>query len=430
MLNKKEVGSVVMNVTTHDGDAGFVWTGKQEAIIEADRKPTRKLALARANSVNLKNTKHMILEGDNLEILKIMCKEYENKVRVIYIDPPYNTKKNRMYNDKNSHADWLTMMYPRLYTAKRLLSREGVIFISIGLDEVHRLRLLLDDLFGEENMVSEVVWHSKYTLSNDKAFISTQHEYVLVYAKDKSATKFNLLDRTQKADASYKNPDGDRRGKWKATPLHAKSGKYNASYKFTKVCTYDGNLLPPFTWSAPEGRYPRYSKDSLKRLENDGRITCGRHGTGVPSVKTFLSEVKDGIVAGSLWHYSEVGHTHEANEELSELLGKGVFDNPKPVKLIKRILHLATSPHNHDIVLDFFAGSGTTAHSVLEMNCADGGNRRFICIQEDVPVNKKGYKTMSDITKCRVKNAIALLNAQIPDNRSNDCGFQNYTLKQ
>lgn len=419
-----------MNVTAHDGSVGIMWAGRQQAIMQAGSRPTRKLALTRSGSVNMKNTRHMILEGDNLEILKILLKDYENKVQAIYIDPPYNTKKDRMYNDKVSHSEWMTMMYPRLYTARRLLARDGAIFISIGLDEVHRLRLLLDDLFGEENMVSEVVWHSKYTRSNDKAFISTQHEYVLVYAKDKSATKFNLLERTEKADASYKNPDGDPRGKWKATPLHAKSGKRNASYRFTKVRTYDGKLVPPFTWSAPEGRYPRYNKDSLKRLEDDGRITCGRHGTGVPNAKTFLSEVKNGIVAGSLWHYSEVGHTHEANEELAALLGKGVFDNPKPVKLINRVLQLATSPHNKDIVLDFFAGSGTTAHSVLEMNSVDGGNRQFICIQDRVPVNKKGYKTMADITRFRVKKVIKSLNAQRPSNRMHDCGFRNYVLKQ
>ena len=419
-----------MTATTHDEGAGIVLTGKQQAFMQASSSPRHELALSRSTSVNPNSTKHMILEGDNLEILKILLGDYEGRVRLIYIDPPYNTKKSRMYNDRVSHSKWLTMMYSRLHVARRLLAHDGVIFISIGLDEAHRLRLVLDDLFGEENMVSEVVWYSKYTKSNDKAFISTQHEYVMVYAKDKSAARFNLLTRTEKADASYKNPDGEPRGKWKGTPLHAKSGRRNASYTFTKVRTYGGKLVPPFAWSAPEGRYPRYNKAALKRLEDDGRITCGKHGTGVPSAKTFLNEVKDGIVAGSLWHYSEVGHTHGANEELATLLGKGVFDNPKPVRLINRILQLATSPHDGNIVLDFFAGSGTTAHSVLEMNSNDGGNRIFICIQEDIPVNKKDYKTMADITKYRVRKAIEAINAQRPNNLKNDYGFKNYIIKQ
>ena len=246
----------IMHDYQKEGMKEIMWPGKRHALLQANTPSKRRLVLSRSTSVNLDNTKHMILEGDNLEILKILLDNHESGIKVIYIDPPYNTKKDRMYNDRHTHSEWLTMMYSRLYVAKKLLADDGTIFISIGLDESHRLRLILDDLFGEENMVSEVVWHSKYTTSNDKKLISTQHEYILVYAKDKSKVEFNLLDRTEKADASYRNPDNDSRGRWKATPLHAKSGKRNWSYKFTKVRKYDGEIVPPFMWSAPDGRYP------------------------------------------------------------------------------------------------------------------------------------------------------------------------------
>ena len=186
--------------------------------------------------------------------------------------------------------------------------------------------------------------------------------------------------------------------------------------------------MPPFTWSAPRGRYPRYSAQSLRRLERDNRITRGKDGTGVPNVKTFLSEVKGGMTAGSLWRYDDVGHTHQANEELAGLIGKGVFDNPKPLGLIKRVLQLATSPNNNDIVLDFFAGSGTTAHAVLDLNVKDGGNRAFICIQDPVPVRRDGCSTIADITRLRIKRAIAGM-AGTPAAKAARCGFKSYALE-
>lgn len=344
--------------------------------------------------------------------------------------------KDRLYVDnftksnENSHSGWLSMMYPRLYLARELLSDEGVIFISIGIHESHHLRIVMNDLFGEENLVSEVVWHSKYTTSNDKKFISTQHEYVMVYAKNIHKAKFNLLPRTEKSDNSYKNPYNDPRGRWKPTPIHAKSGRNNMEYRFTNIRKFNGEKIPPFVWSAPKGRYPRYNKTTLQRLEAENRITCGRNGTGVPNAKTFLNEVKKGITVGSIWGYEDVGHTHEANEELSDLIGKGVFDNPKPVKLIKRILQLSTNSKCNDIVLDFFAGSGTTAHAVLELNKEDNGNRKFICIQENVVIDRDIYHTIADAAKCRIKKAIKSINKESNTNsKTLDCGFKNYVLK-
>ena len=414
----------------------ITWSGREKALELVFQPIQKKMILRKTTSVNLKNTSHIFLEGDNMESLKILQKEYKGKIKTIYIDPPYNTMKARIYKDNfrksnNLHSGWLSMIYPRLYLARELLSDEGVIFISIGMDESHHLRLIMDDLFGESNFVSEVIWHSKYTTSNDKKFISTQHEYVMIYAKDINQVRFNLLPRTAEADSSYTNPDNDPRGRWKPTPLHAKSGRKNIKYRFTNIQKFNGDKVKPFVWSAPKGRFPRYSVETMKKLEMDNRITCGKKGTGVPNAKTFLTEVKRGIVSGSLWKYQDVGHTHEANEELSKLLGKGIFDNPKPIKLIKRVLQLSTNTKDSDIVLDFFAGSGTTAHAVLEMNKEDGGNRKFICIQEDVVINRDSFHTISDAAKYRIKKAINAINKENNANRTNlDCGFKNYILKR
>ena len=420
-----------------ENDSKIIWSGKDRALASLHKPINQKMVLEKTSSVNLANTSHMFLEGDNLESLKILQKKYKGKIKTIYIDPPYNTMKDRLYVDnftksnENAHSGWLSMIYPRLYLARELLSDQGIIFISIGINESHHLRIVMDDLFGEENLISEVVWHSKYTTSNDKKFISTQHEYVIVYAKNISKANFNLLPRTEKADSAYKNPDNDPRGRWKPTPIHAKSGRSNMKYKFTNVHKFNGKKIPPFVWSAPKGRYPRYNKTTLERLEADSRITCGRNGTGVPNAKTFLNEVKKGMIAGSLWRYEDVGHTHEANEELSNLIGKGVFDNPKPVKLIKRILQLSTNSKDNDIVLDFFAGSGTTAHAVLELNKEDNGNRKFICIQENVIIDRDIYHTIADVAKCRIKKAIKSINKENNSNsKTLDCGFKNYVLKK
>ena len=409
-----------------DGFAGagckITWPGKDAALLQIRKPPAKKLKLKAQMSQNNRQPEHMLLEGDNLEILKILMADYEGKIRVIYIDPPYNTMKSRAYKDSMAHFDWMTMMYPRLHIARQLLSQEGTIFISIGLDESHRLRIMLDDIFGEQNFLSEIAWHSKYTTANDKKFISTQHEYIMAYSKNKSKAKLNLLPRTKAADAAYKNPDGDPRGRWKPTPLHAKSGRKNIKYKFTKIQKYSGEIVKPFVWSAPDGRYPRYSRETLRAMEADKRITCGRDGKGVPNAKTFLSEVRQGMVAGSLWKYDDVGHTHEANEELAGIVGKGAFDNPKPTKLIKRILALATRCGTEDIVLDFFAGSGTTAQSVLEMNSADNGNRRFICVQDEIPIRHPQYRTITDVARRRIEKVIKKLKME------NATGFKNCEL--
>lgn len=262
-------------------------------------------------------------------------------------------------------------MEKRLKLAKNLLKDTGVIFISIDDNEVAQLKMLIDDpnLFGENNLIQLLVWHSKYTVSNDAKFFSKQHEYVLCYARNINNAKINLLSRTEEANKRYSNPDNDPRGPWKSTPLHAKSGTESNRYEFV--------FKNGIRWFPPEGRFPRFNQETLKRLEAEDRIWFGKEGKGTPSVKTFLSEVSDGIKAGSLLPYGIFGHTHKANEQLASVMGKGKFDNPKSVDLILNLIKLAEISKNL-IVLDFMAGSGTTGQAVLELNKEDGGNRQFI----------------------------------------------------
>ncbi|OGF21478.1 hypothetical protein A2Y83_00315 [Candidatus Falkowbacteria bacterium RBG_13_39_14] len=333
---------------------------------------------------------NLIVHGDNLKALKALLPTYAGKVKCVYIDPPYNTGNEKwVYNDNvNSpmikewlgkivdiedltrHEKWLCMMMPRLKLLRELLRDDGVIFISIDDNEVHHLRMLMDEIFGEENFVAEIIWHAKYTLSNDAKYISRQHEYILVYAKSIANFNINLLERTEEMDERYSNPDHDSRGNWKLTPLHAKSGS-GESYIFT----FKNGLK----WKAPQGRFPRFSIAKLKELDIDNRIYFGRNGKSIPGVKTFLSEVQQGKKAGSIWSYEEIGSTHQANEQLSEFFGKGIFENPKNYNLIKRCIQISTDKDS--IILDSFAGSGTTAHAVLALNKEDSGNRKFILVE-------------------------------------------------
>ena len=388
---------------------GLVWDETNDKINEIFKNKKNTIPILKEITSkaikNSSNINHILIEGDNYHALSALNYTHKKKIDLIYIDPPYNTGKEFIYNDKlvdsadgYKHSKWLNFMSKRLTLSKKLLTNGGCIFISIDDHEVAQLKLLCDNIFGEINFLSQIVWHSKYTRSNDKKFVSRQHEYLLVYSNNIDKAKFNLLPRTEKTDSSYKNPDNDPRGKWKPTPLHAKSGKTNIKYTFTKVRKYNGDIAPALTWSAPQGRYPRYNKERLKELEEDGRITCGKNGTGVPNAKTFLNEVKPGITTSSLWNYEDVGHTHQANEELSSILGKGAFDNPKPVNLIKQILYISSKPNS--IILDFFAGSGTTAHAVLEINKNDHGKRQVIlCTNNEGDICK-------DVCYPRVKKII------------------------
>ncbi len=369
--------------------------GKQHIYAHHLTVPYRPLEPDETHSCNpTRPDDNLIIHGDNLHALKALLPRYANRIKCIYIDPPYNTgNENWVYNDNvNSplmqqwltenapvdnedlerHDKWLCMMWPRLHLLKELLTEDGTIFISIDHNEQHHLRMLMDEIFGEQNIVANFTWWSKYTLSNDSKTVSYQHENILSYAKNLEVCQIGVLPRTPEMDKSYKNPDEDPKGPWKATPLHAKSGRDEDRYSL--------KFPNGVTWYCPEGRFPRYTENKLTELYNDGQLYFGRNGKSQPNKKTYLSEVKAGKTVGSLWPYQEVGSTHQANEELASVMGKGVFNNPKGTKLIQRVFQTANLSSD-DIVLDSFAGSGTTAHAVLALNKEDGGNRKFILIE-------------------------------------------------
>jgi adenine-specific DNA-methyltransferase len=425
---------------------GLSWTGKSEAIKNIQTQTTGTLLPAPDESVNFDTTANLIIEGDNLETLKLLQGGYHGRVKMIYIDPPYNTGGDFIYPDNYKegladylkfsgqvsgegvklttnpetdgryHSKWLTMMYPRLFLARNLLREDGVIFASIDDHEVHNLRAVMNEIFGEENFVQHIIWNSKYTVAGDATTFSSQHEHILCYARNAEECVVSPLPRTEEMDAAYKNPDNDPRGPWKATPLHAKSGSKNYTFVFK-----NGK-----EWTAPDGRWPRFSQTTLRELDEENRIWFGADGNGTANVKTFLSEVKAGKTPGSVWKYDEVGHTHLANEQLASLLGKGVFDNPKPVGLVTRCLTLSAS--NDDIILDFFGGSGTTAQAVLELNAKDGGHRQFILVQLPEPTERKDFHTIADITKERVRRVIKKLNetddGKLAMEKKHDRGFK------
>lgn len=406
----------------------FTWNGKTKARQIAQTPSTGTLRPCIEESVNWDTTENLFIEGDNLEVLKLLQKSYHKKVNVIFIDPPYNTGKDFIYPDNFSnsldnykkltnqvdesgkatstnketsgryHSDWLSMMYPRLKLARNLLADDGAIFIAIDDTEVANIRKLCDEIFGEDNFVNNVIWQKKYTRANDAQWFSDNHDHVLVYAKSKRNFRLNLLPRNEDQLSAYKNPDNHSKGRWKATPLHAKSGTNTTAYTFKNGVT----------WEPPKGTFRRFSDASMERMGLDNEIWFGENGEQTPSRKSFLCDVKSGVTAVTIWPYDEVGHNHEANNELKELGLGGIFNNPKPTKLIERIITLAEKDKN-SIILDFFAGSGTTAHSVFKKNKEDSGNRKFILVQLPEVVDEKnsayksGYLRISDFTAARLK---------------------------
>ena len=427
----------------------FNWNGKQDCYKIIKQKSNATLKQDPSHSeLDSESNSNVFIEGDNLEVLKLLQTSYHKKIKKIYIDPPYNKDKDFVYSDtwgdtitnyliqtdqlreegytssKTSstgrrHTNWLNMIYPRLWLSRNLLKDDGVIFVSIDDDEVHNLRKVMDEIYGEENFVANIIWEKKYTVSNDAKWFSDNHDHILIYAKNKDIWKPNLLARTEEMNERYSNPDNHSKGVWKATPLHAKSGSDNSevfSYTFKNGTK----------WSPPSGTYPRFSKETLENYDKDNEIWFGKDGKSIPSRKTFLCDLKtDGIVPRTIWKYDDVGHNHEARQELNALFdGESYFDTPKPVRLIKRMLEIGTS--SNDIILDFFAGSGTTAHAVMELNQEDGGERKYILVQlpETTDANseayKAGYKKISDITKERIKRVIKKLDYKD--------GFKSYRL--
>lgn len=419
------------SIDANDERFGLHWAGKKECFSIIQEPSIGTLKPAKEESVTWDDTENLFIEGDNLEVLKLLQKSYYGKVKMIYIDPPYNTGKEFIYPDKYQenldtylaytgqvddegykfstnaetegrfHSNWLNMMYPRLFLARNLLKEDGIVFISIGEDEVDNLKKLCIEVFGEENFLTTFIWHSKYTTSNDAKYASRQHEYVIAFAKSLENFEIGLLDRTSEMNASYRNPDNDPKGAWKATPLHAKSGSDD------KVYTIE--FSNGISWTAPQGRYPRYSKQSLLSIYEEGGLYFNSKG-GVDK-KTYLSEVKQGKTVGTLWSYKDVGSSHQANEELAKVLEKGMFDNPKPSKLIKTCMKVANLRED-DIVLDFFAGSASTAQAVIDYSVEELSNINFLQIQIPEPTEKNstpykaGFANIAEVGKERIRRVI------------------------
>lgn len=425
------------------------WPGKREALLTANAPIAKTLRPARHESVDFEATKNIFIEGDNLDALKLLQETYLGKVKLIYIDPPYNTGNDFVYEDDFAedadeylirsnqkdtegnrlstnttangrfHSDWLSMMYSRLRIARDLLSEDGTIFISIDDGEVGNLRKIADQIFGEVNFIANVIWQKKYTRANDAKWFSDNHDHILCYGKNKQGMTLNMLPRNDEQLAAYSNPDKHAKGVWKATPLHAKSGTNTSEYTFKNG----------ITWKPPVGTYRRFNDESMRQMDEGDEIWFGADGKQTPSRKSFLCDVKSGVTPVTLWPYDEVGHNHEANNELKALDLGGLFTNPKPTRLIKRALLLATNPD--DLILDFFAGSGTTADAVFQLNSEDGGNRRFIMVQLPEPcepkseAHKAGLKTIAEISKERIRRAGKRALTCATDNGWNrDVGFR------
>ena len=355
-------------------------------------KPVRSKGIAKKASLH----DNLIVEGDNLAALKALLPTYHGKVKCIYIDPPYNTgNEGWAYNDNvNSpmmqdwlgkvvdredltrHDKWCCMMLPRLKLLRELLRDDGAIFVSIDDNEVHRLRCLMDEVFGEDNFVASIVWHKMDSPKNMAIHFSEDHDFIAVYARNADKWRPNPLPRSDEMVARYKNPDNDSRGPWLLSDLAARNFYAQGRYSIT---TPSGKIIK----GPPAGSYWRISKEKFHELEKDNRIWWGKHGNNRPGIKRFLSEVREGVVPQTLWSWEDAGSTRNAKQELSQLMHLGpsedVFITPKPTKLLRRILQIATDKDS--IILDSFAGSGTTAHAVLALNKEDGGNRRFVLIE-------------------------------------------------
>ena len=414
----------------------FTWPDKRNAIRLANAPTTDTLRPCREESVDFDNTQNLYIEGDNLEVLKLLRENYLGKVKMIYIDPPYNTGNDFVYNDsfrtenlefraksgnydeegnlltdvytRNTesngrfHTDWLNMIYPRLKVAKDLLSEDGVIFISIDDNEQENLKKVCDEVFGSRNYIAQLVWERAYAPKNDARFISNSHDYILMFAKNIDAFVIGRLDRTEEANARYSNPDNDPRGVWKPSDISVKT--YNAACDYP-ITTPSGRVVEP-----PAGRCWSLSKNKFLERLQDNRIWFGPNGDSVPSMKRFLSELKfEGMAPTSILFYKEVGHSQEGAKEVVSLFGdKGVFDGPKPVRLLERLLTLANL-NDDSIVLDFFSGSATTAHAVMKRNAEKGTGLKFILVQlpEQVSEKKKdqGFTTICEIGKERIRRA-------------------------
>lgn len=410
------------------------WIGKGLANALYTTPCDKELKFNETKSKNTETTQNIIIKGDNLDALKILKSAYYEKIKMIYIDPPYNTKNDDfIYPDDfrkdykqicietglikietdefgnktevpseamnfftsvtstKSHSGWLSFMLPRLKLARDLLKDDGVIFISIDDNEQANLKLLCDEIFGEENFVCNFCWQKNFAPKNDNKYISESIDYILCYSKNKDNFQRNLLPREDKHNRKYSNPDCDHRGDWTSGSILVTTFSESSVFE---IKAPNGKVHLP-----PQGRSWRYSKETLHKLLEDNRIWFGKDGNGVPRVKRFLTEIPNGIVPQNLLLYNDVGSSQDGNNNLKDIFKAQIFDFPKPIKLLKRILEISSNPTENDIILDFFAGSGTTAHAVMAQNAIDGGNRKFILVQLDEKIDEKKSKTAFDFCK-------------------------------
>lgn len=431
----------------------FTWPDKKKSKLLANAPVIASLRPCREESVDFDNTENLYIEGDNLDVLKLLRENYLNSVKMIYIDPPYNTgndfvyeddfseeresflsrdgqydeQGNRMEKNLNSngrfHTDWLNMIYPRLWVAKDLLSEDGVIFISIDDNEVENLKKICNEVFGERNFIAQLVWQRAFSPKNDARFVSNSHDYVLMYAHNIDSFDIGRLPRTEEANARYSNVDNDPRGVWMSSDISVKTYNPNTDYSITAP---SGRVIEP-----PTGRCWRLSKNEFLERLQDNRIWFGDDGNGVPRIKRFLSELKfNGMAPTSIMMHKDVGHSQEGSQEVTKLLDAAVFDGPKPVRLLLRLLTLSNLEKDSTI-LDFFSGSATTAHAVMQLNAEDGGNRKFIMVQlpeltdENSEAYKAGYKNICEIGKERIRRAGAKIKADSPLTTGDlDIGFR------
>ena len=430
----------------------FTWPDKSKAILLANAPVNAALRPCREESVDFDNTKNLYIEGDNLDVLKCLKETYLHQVKMIYIDPPYNTGSDFVYEDDFAdsvdgyrarsgqydeqgnrlvtnaesngrfHTDWLNMIYPRLKVACDLLTEDGVIFISIDDHEVDNLKKVCNEIFGEKNFVAQLVWERAYSPKNDARFISNSHDYILMYARSINDFTIGRLERTEEANARYSNPDNDPRGDWKPSDMSVKT--YNADCDYP-ITTPSGRVVEP-----PAGRCWSLSPKAFGERLRDNRIWFGADGNSVPCIKRFLSELKyDGMAPTSILFYKEVGHSQEGAKEVVALFGdKGVFDGPKPVRLLQRLITLANL-NDDSIVLDFFSGSATTAHALMKTNAEKDTHCKFILVQlpEEVSDTKKdqGYKTICEIGKERIRRAGKKIKEESPlTTQDLDIGFR------
>lgn len=343
------------------------WLTRDKDIRAAPSVPYRLLQETPGLSAGEADTGNMLIQGDNLEALKALLPFYAGQVKCIYIDPPYNTRSAfEHYDDNLEHTQWLALMWPRLELLRELLTDNGTIWVSIDDNEAHYLKVIMDEVFGRSNFIDTVIWRKNYSPKSSARHFSSDHDYILVFAKNANSFRPNLLPRTEKQDKAYRNPDNDPRGPWKTSDLSARNPYSLGKYSIT---TPSGRVIK----GPPGGNFWRVSEDSFWKLDADKRIWWGKNGDAIPQIKRFLSEVKQGLTPQTIWSYEDVGHTQDSKKEILALFEGDVFLTPKPERLIQRILHIATNPS--DLVLDSFLGSGTTAAVAHKMG------RRYIGIE-------------------------------------------------